>query len=95
MIILGVDRSDGAFEDDKKRVINYDNVYVYARSGELDKRTKQFSYSSGKWCAIYKIKTEDFLEAFGDLKNPFDEVKGLDVIPNYNEYGKIVGFIRR
>ena len=27
MIILGIDRSDGRFEDDKKRVINYDNVY--------------------------------------------------------------------
>lgn len=95
MIILGVDRSDGSFETDRKEIINYDNVYVYTRSGERDKRPNNYSYSSGKWVAIYKIKTEDFLEAFSDLKSPLDECKGLDVIPNYNQYGKVVGFIRR
>ena len=68
MIIVGVCRSDGSFEDDKKRVINYDNVYVHACSGEKDKQVKEYSYSKGKWVATYKIKTEDFLEAFEPSK---------------------------
>lgn len=95
MIIVGVDRSDGSFETDRKEIINYDNTLVYAVSGEKDKRSHNYSFSSGKWCAIYKIKTQDFLEAFQDFKRPFEEVAGVDVLPNYNEYGKIVGFIRR
>lgn len=95
MIILGVARSDGEFETDRKEIINYDNVYVYTRSGEMDKRSGNYSYTSGKWVMTYKIKMEDFLDAFNDLKAPLDECKGLDVVPNYNEFGKVVGFIRR
>lgn len=94
MIIVGIQRAGGSFETPDKKVINFDNVYVHAVSGERDKSNKSYDYSFGKWVATYKIKCEDFLEAFNDLKSPFDEAVGIDVVPYYNEYGKCVGFMR-
>lgn len=95
MIIVGIRRSGGSFETSDKKVINFDNVYVHAVSGEKDKESANFDFSTGKWVEKFKIKIDDFLESFDDLKNPLEEVKGLDVVPIYNQYGKVTGFMRQ
>lgn len=95
MLIVGVQRSGGSFETKEKTVINYDNVYVHAVSGEKDKKPTNCDFFTGKTVEKYKIKVEDFLESFDDLKNPFEESKGLDVVPVYNQYGKVTGFMRQ
>ncbi|MBR1528759.1 MAG: hypothetical protein IJ642_05610 [Oscillospiraceae bacterium] len=46
MIILGVDRNAGQFENPQKEVINFDHVLVNAVSGDNDKRDKRYLYSS-------------------------------------------------
>lgn len=95
MIIVGVQRSGGSFETSDKKFINYDNVYVHTVSGDKDKKSNNFDFSTGKTVEKFKIKTEDFLESFNDLKNPLEEANGIDVVPMYNQYGKVTGFIRQ
>lgn len=96
MIIVGVQQINGTFDEPKTgREIAYDNTYVHAISGDKDKVPSNVNHASGKWTASYKIRTDDYLESFEDLNKPFDESIGLDVVPNYNQYGKVVGFIRR
>ena len=99
VVIIGVFRSNGEFTDpETKKLVVYDNVIVHAVSGDSDFPDADYSYSSGKWTDSWKLKTEYFLRSFPQLKNPFEEAKGLDVIPYLVQKGnstKVTGLILR
>lgn len=90
MIIVGIDiPGEKQFTTDDGEVINYNNVYVYAESSGSDKRKTGENY--GKSTAVYKIKYTDFADAFPKMKPA--EILGVNVVPYYNEYQKIIGFV--
>ena len=98
MIIIGAFRDANTFTDPQTgKEVTYDNTYVHAISGDNDFPDKEYQYSMGKWTDSWKLKTEFFLRSFPDLKNPFEECKGQDVMPYRVQSGnatKITGLIR-
>lgn len=98
MIIVGVHRADGTFSDDVGKEIIYDNVYVHAVSTDADEPDRDYSLSVGKFVESWKIKTDLFLKSFKDMKDPYTECIGKDVLPFYSKRGNnvvLTAFIRR
>lgn len=96
MIIIGIFRDANSFTDaETGKLVNYDNVYVHAISGDNDFPDKDYQFSDGKWTDSWKIKTEFFLRSFPDLSNPLQEAKGQDVMPYMSKDGKkVTGLVR-
>lgn len=90
MKCIGIDRASGEFTADDGKEINYDNFYVYMASTAKDKRRGNEHY--GQSTKEYKIKATDFFESFPGIDSPADVI-GLEFVPYYNEYQKIIGFI--
>lgn len=95
MVVLGVARSEGTFKADDGKNVDYDNVLLFCVSGDNDVMEKEYSFFTGGWVESYKIKKKLFLNTFSDLPDPYNDVIGMDVMPNFNQYGKVVGFIRK
>ena len=96
MIIIGAFRDANSFTDpETKNLVQYDNTYVHAISGDNDFPDKEYQFAMGKWTDCWKLKTDFFLRSFPDLKNPFEECKGQDVMPYKSKDGKkVTGLIR-
>lgn len=95
MIIVGIEVRKGSFvpEDSKDgKEISYDNVMVFCESGKLDRRSGK-NEIFGKWTCSYKLKRSELVECLGTSK--FQDMIGMDVLPEYNDYNKICGLFVR
>lgn len=90
MKCIGIDRATGTFTTDSGKSYDYDNVYVYMASTSSDKRRGNEHY--GQSVKEYKVKTVDFYESFPGINSPADVI-GLEFVPYYNDYQKVIGFI--
>lgn len=90
MKCIGIDRSTGSFTDEKAKTWDYDNMYVYMVSTANDKRRGEEHY--GQSVKEYKLKATDFFESFSGINSPADVI-GLEFVPYYDEYQKVIGFI--
>lgn len=90
MKCIGIDRSAGTFTNDAGKSFDYDNFYIYMSSTAKDKRRGSEHY--GQSVKEYKIKSPDFFESFPGINSPADVI-GLEFVPYYDEYQKVIGFI--
>lgn len=81
MIIQGVRRNKGNYEG-----YDYDNYLIFVKSGKNDNIPSDVI---GDLVDIYKVKAAVFYSVFGVTDKDAGTVRGLDILPVYNRYGKV------